>query len=474
MNTPIIRIYAFFALLFGVLVFATSWWSVFTASKLRDNASNRRPLLAEERIKRGTIRSTDGKVLARSVKIDKERYRRTYPTRDMFAHAIGYSYTTLGRSGLEQYRNDPLIGRRTELIGAIDSLLNKRGEGDSLRTTLDTKAQQAAINGLKGRKGAVVALEPSTGKVLVMASSPSYDPNDLDKGDKFKQLATDNQNSPIVNRATQAGYPPGSTMKTVTATAALDSGRYTPNSTVSGRNGKKISGVPLNNFGNENFGDITLTDALTHSVNTVWAEVGEKLGKKTMADYMTRFGFYKQPPIDLPVDQLASSGERENGKLLPPQSSKIDVGRMAIGQDKLLVTPLQMAEVAATIANGGVRMEPHLTDKIVDPDGRTQNQIEPKQAARVMSADTARALTLMMKQVVKEGTGTAAALQGVDVAGKTGTAEIDIQQKINDPWFIGFANDVAVAVVLERVQGGTGGVVAAPIAKAVLEAAGHK
>ena len=131
MNPPIVRLYAFFALLFGILVFATSWWAVFTAPKLRDNASNRRPLLAEERIKRGTIRSADGRVLARSVKIDKDRYRRTYPTKDMFAHAIGYSFTTLGRSGLEQYRNDPLTCRRTELIGAVDSLLNKRGEGDS-------------------------------------------------------------------------------------------------------------------------------------------------------------------------------------------------------------------------------------------------------------------------------------------------------------------------------------------------------
>jgi peptidoglycan glycosyltransferase len=275
MNGPIVRLYGFFALLFGVLVFATSWWSVFGAEDLRENSANRRPLLAEERVKRGTIRSADGKVLARSIKIDKERYRRTYPTDAMFAHAIGYSFTKLGRSGLEQFRNDPLTGRRTELIGAVDSLLNKRGEGDSLRTTLNTKAQQAAIDGLKGRKGAVVALEPSSGKVLVMVSSPAFDPNNLDRGDKFKRLATDNQNSPIVNRATQSGYPPGSTMKAVTATAALDTGKYTPDSTVSGKNGKKISGVPLNNFGNEDFGAITLTDALTNSVNTVWAEVGE-------------------------------------------------------------------------------------------------------------------------------------------------------------------------------------------------------
>ena len=473
MNVPIIRLYALIAALFGVLVFATTWWSVFTAKSLRENTANRRPLLAEERIKRGSIRAADGKVLARSVKIDEERYTRRYPTKDLFAHVIGYSFTSIGRSGLEQFRNDPLTGRRTELIGAIDSLLGERGVGDSIRTTLNAKAQQAAVDGLKGRKGAVVALDPSNGAVLAMVSNPAYDPNGLDDGDNFKELATDEANSPIVNRATQSGYPPGSTMKAVTAAAALDSGKYTPDSTVNGSNGKKISGVPLNNFGGKDYGDITLTEALTNSVNTVWAEVGEKLGKQTMGEYMTKFGFYKQPPIDLPSGQLLASGEREKGRLLSPTSRKIDVGRMAIGQDKLLVTPLQMATVAATIANGGVRMEPHITQKIVDPDGRTQDEIEGERAERVMNEGTARDLTAMMKNVVKEGTGTAAALEGVDLAGKTGTAEIDVERDINHAWFIGFTDEFAVAVVLERVQGGTGGVDAAPIAKQVLEALGE-
>jgi len=472
MNGPIVRLYMLIVLLFGALVFATSWWSVFTAKNLRENVANRRPLLAEERIKRGAIRAADGKVLARSAKIDAERYARRYPTGELFAHVIGYSFTSIGRSGLEQFRNDPLTGRRTELIGAVDSLLGERGVGDSIRTTLNSEAQQAAVDALKGRKGAVVALDPSNGAVLAMVSNPSYDPNGLDDGDKFKALATDEANSPIVNRATQSGYPPGSTMKAVTAAAALDSGKYKPDSTVNGANGKKVSGVPLNNFGGEDFGDITLTEALTKSVNTVWAEVGEELGKQTMGEYMTKFGFYKQPPIDLPSGQLLASGERENGRLLSPNSSKIDVGRMAIGQDKLLVTPLQMATVAATIANGGVRMEPHITQKIVDPDGRTQDEIEGERAERVISEDTARDLTAMMKKVVEEGTGTAAALEGVDLAGKTGTAEIDVERDINDAWFIGFTDEFAVAVVLERIQG-TGGVDAAPVAKAVLEALGE-
>lgn len=472
MNAPIVRLYGLVVVLFAVLVFATSWWSVFGAAGLRENTANRRSLLEEERIKRGTIRSADNKVLASSVPLSDKRFGRRYPTGPLFAHAIGYSFTNLGRSGLEQSRNDALTGRRTELVGALDSLLGHRNVGDNLRSTLNAKAQAVAVKALGSHKGAVVALDPSTGAVLVMASTPSYDPNGLDNAEKFKRLESDDANSPLVNRATQGQYPPGSTMKVVTAAAALDTGRYRPDSRVSGKNGKVISGVPLKNFNGEDFGDIDLTTALTHSVNTVWGEVGEKLGKRTMGDYMKKFGFYAPPEIDLPAGQLAGSGERSKGRLLSPGSRLIDVGRMAIGQDKLLVTPLQMAEVAATVANGGVRMTPHLTQKIIDPDGRTIDDIEPKEAETVMSEQAARDLTAMMKNVVKEGTGTAAALEGIELAGKTGTAEIDIQRGINDPWFIGFTDQFAVAVVLERIPGGQGGIVAAPIAKQVLEALG--
>ena len=165
MNAPIVRLYALVALLFGVLVFATSWWSVFGASGLRNNQANRRPLLEEERVKRGTIRSADGRALARSTPISGKRFRRSYPTGPLFAHAIGYSFTNLGRSGLEQSRNDALTGRRTELIGALDSLLGDRGVGDNLRTTLSAKAQAVAVRALGDRKGAVVAIDPSNGSV---------------------------------------------------------------------------------------------------------------------------------------------------------------------------------------------------------------------------------------------------------------------------------------------------------------------
>ena len=214
-----------------------------------------------------------------------------------------------------------------------------------------------------------------------------------------------------------------------------------------------------------------LTMALTKSINTVWAQVGESLGKRTMAKYMERFGFYAKPPLDYPSDQRYASGEYLNGSLLSPTSGRIDVGRMAIGQDKLLVTPLQMAMVAAAVANQGVLVRPHLTARVVDPDGRVRDSVGSSVYHRVMKADTAQKVAQMMSNVVKEGTGTAAALSGIDVAGKTGTAEI--QAGVNQVWFIAFApiNDprVAIAVTVER-SSGQGGTVAAPIAKQVMEA----
>ncbi len=474
MNTPVLRLYGLVVVLFGVLVAFTSRWTVFEADALRSNDLNRRELLQEQRIRRGTIRTADGKVLARAVREPGETFGRRYPTGDLFAHAIGYSYTTIGRAGLERSRNDELTGRRSELVSAFESILGRSNEGDDLRTTLNAEAQQLAVDALRGsgHKGALVALDVKTGGVLVMASDPSYDPNDLDDPKRFAQLNRDEANAPLVNRATQNGYPPGSTMKVVTAAAALDSGRYRPDSKVDGRNGKPISGVPLNNFAGEDFGSIDLTFALTHSVNTVWAEVGEKLGGRTMQRYMERFGFYSEPPLDYPDEQMSASGVRKGGRLAPMTSDAVDVGRAAIGQGDLFATPLQMASVAQAIGNGGVRLKPHLVDRAVDPDGRVVDTVKPEQADRVISRQTARDLTVMMKNVVREGTGTAAALEGVEVAGKTGTAELN-NTGLNQPWFMAFTPDVAIAVTLERFQGGTGGVTAAPIAKRVLQALGQ-
>ncbi len=474
MKAPILRLYGLVFLLFAVLVGFTSYWSVFDADALRTNPDNRRTLLQEEKIKRGVIRTADGAVIAGSERLSGGRYRRRYPLGELFGHPVGYAFTSIGRSGLERFYNDRLTGVRTELIGVVDSILDRPREGQDLETTLDAKIQKLAVDQLKASpsgKGAVVALDVKSGAVKVLASVPGFDPNDLDKGDRFKGLSTDEGATPLFERATQGLFPPGSTFKAVTAAAALDSGKYTPGSTLSGKNGLAISGVPLNNFGGEDYAQISLTDALTKSVNTVFGQIGEALGKQRMDTYMTRFGFGSRLGLDLPSDQITRSGERLKGRLIPATNRNVDVGRMAIGQDKLLVTPLQMASVAATIANGGERMQPYLVERATDQDGRATYEHEAKRADRVISSDSAAALTAMMKQVVREGTGTAAALSGIEVAGKTGTAELN-NTGLNDLWFIGFAGDHAVAVMVERVQGGQGGTVAAPIAKAVLEALG--
>ena len=474
MNAPVLRLYLLVIVLFAVLVGFTSRWTVFDAESLRDNELNRRALLQEQKIRRGAIRTQDGELLARSVPRPGDTWSRRYPTSDLFAHAVGYSFTTIGRAGIERSHNDTLTGQTDELTGVLDSLLGKDDRGDAIVTTLDAGAQQEAYTALQesGHKGALVALNVRTGGVLAMASSPSYDPNTINDPATFAELNRDTENAPLVNRATQNGYPPGSTMKVVTAAAALDTGRYRPDSRVSGENGKPISGVPLNNFGSEDFGDVDLTFALTNSINTVWAEVGEKLGGRTMQRYMERFGFYAEPPLDYPDAQMSASGVRKGGKLVPVTNDSVDVGRVAIGQGDLFATPLQMATVAQTVANGGVRLEPHFLSRAVDPDGRTVDEAEPEEAERVVSRETAQQLTEMMRQVVREGTGTAAALEGVEVAGKTGTAELNLTG-LNQPWFMGFAGDVAVAVTLERFQGGTGGIDAAPIARRVLEALGQ-
>lgn len=477
MNAPILKLFAVFMVLFAALAVATSWNTVLNADAYRDNALNKRPLLAEQSIRRGTIRARDGTVLAGSVRQGGRTglYERSYTdATQLFAHAVGYDYPLgIGRAGLERARDDDLIGKRSGLTSIFDELRGKRQVGDDLRTNLDPGAQRLALAGLQGRKGAVVAIEPATGKVRVMASTPGYDPRRL--GDKavVSRLNGDQANAPLVNRATQSGFPPGSTMKVITAAAAIDSGMFTPDSVIDGSSPKQISGVPLKNFGSKDFGPITLTTALTFSVNTVWAQVAERLGRKTLNDYMRRFGFYEDPPIDYPSSQLIPSGLYDNKKgLIQASSRSVDIGRTGIGQERLRVTPLQMASVAATIANDGVRMKPRLTDRVVDRDGRTVRRIQPSEATRVMSSSTARKLNEMMGNVVREGSGTAAALQGVDVAGKTGTAELNLRG-LNQPWFIGFAPQsgprVAVAVTVQDVQGGQGGIVAAPIARAVIK-----
>jgi penicillin-binding protein A len=477
MNQPIVRLFGLVIVMFAVLLAFTSRWTIFEAKSLRDNKLNARETLEQQRIDRGMIVAANGSVLARSVRSrasgrSESIYERRYPAGGEFAHAVGYDSITLGRTGIEAFRNTTLNGQSgTNLQSVLDQLQGKKRQGNNVYTTLVPGAQQVANSALAGHEGAVVALDPRTGAVDVMASSPGYDPSSLRSTGAYEGLSR-SAGRPLVNRATQFGYAPGSTFKVITATAAIDSGAYTAESTVSGRNDVTISGVPLQNDENESFGSLSLTQALAKSVNTVWAQVAEHVGKSTLARYMRRFGFDRKPQLDYPAEEMSSSGEYDRGRLVAPTSSQVDVGRMGIGQDKLEVTPLQMAEVAAAVANGGRLMTPHLTSRIVDPDGRTVQQVTPHVQSVVMKPSTATAVRTMMEAVVNEGTGTPAQIPGVQVAGKTGTAETQIGTAINNVWFIAFAPasapKVAIAVTLKGVPG-QGAAFAAPVARAVIE-----
>ena len=488
MNAPIVRIFAVMLLGFGLLVYFTSKWSVFDAEALEENSQNRRPVIQEQQIPRGDIRTVDGLLVAESLPEGGGRnpvYVRRYPVGSLFGHPVGYSFVDVNRTEIELSENDLLVGEENEFETIIDQLRNVPQEGADVTLTIDSEAQRIAAEGLEsavaansgafpGVGGAVVAVEPDTGAVRAMASAPGYDPNTVQNDDEFARLQKA-QGAPLVNRPTQSVYPPGSTMKVVTAAAALDSGEIEPDTVINADSPKEISGVPLENSGGESFGDIPATDALTFSVNTYWAQVGERLGTGTMVEYMKRFGFYSDPELNYPNDQMAPSGAINSaGELV---EDGFDVGRVAIGQGgeegQALASALQMAQVAGTVANGGVLMEPTFLQEAKDPDGRTIEELDPEEQNRVISEEAAAQLTEMMTRVTQEGTASDLSVDGVEFAGKTGTAEINVQEGINQPWFIAFAPaqdpQIAVAATVERCNGCFGANVAGPIATAVME-----
>jgi peptidoglycan glycosyltransferase len=482
-NTPIRRIYVLILLLFGLLVFFASKWAVFDADELEAENANRRPLIEAQQIPRGTITTSDGVLVAESVPEGGGRepvYVRRYPAGSLFGHPVGYSFVEVGNSGIEESENDLLTGEENEFATIIDELQGDQPEGADVTLTIDSEAQRLATDLLSNAVtdpespgAALVAIEPSTGAVRAMVSIPGFDPNEARTDAGFESLSSA-AGSPILNRPTQSVYPPGSTMKVVTAAAALDSGEFEPDTVLNADSPKEISGVPLENSGGQSFGDIDMTTALTFSVNTYWAQVGEQLGTGTMVDYMERFGFYADPELDYPDDQMKASGVYSDGKLV---DEDFDVGRVAIGQGgaegQILASATQMAEVAATVANDGVLMKPTFLQKAVDPDGRTIEELDGgDEQDRVISEETAAQLTEMMTNVTEEGTASDLSVDGVSFAGKTGTAEIDLEGT-NQPWFIAFAPaddpQIAVAATVERCQSCFGGETAGPIVTSVIE-----
>jgi len=470
MTSQIVRLFTLIVALFALLVVFTTRWTVIDASKLDNNTLNRLTLVTQLRIKRGRILADDGTtVLARSVPAGGGTWRRVYPTDQLFAQPVGYSDALEGQAaGLEQSDGGDLRGLQTGLDSIFGQLTRTR-TGDDVYTTLDPRGQRAAAQALGGQEGSVVALNPRTGAILVMYSNPSYN-------DNGRNPCGPRAPGSCFNRATQANYEPGSTFKVVTATAAIDSGLYTPDSVIDGRSPIMVSGVPLENDGNQNWGPQSLTTAMINSINTIFAQVAERVGRGTMTEYMKRFGFYSKPPLDYPPDAIRPSDVHSllNGRPLPPASPDEDIGRIGIGQGGVSVTPLQMAMVAAAVANGGRLMTPHLTARVVNADGVTVKTVKPTVYSQVMKASTAAEVTQMMTKVVEEGTGTTVQFGGISIAGKTGTASRGAPGSgLTEPSFLAFApaNDpkVAIDVIVDQSHGGYGATVAGPIARAVLQ-----
>ncbi|HVQ57546.1 MAG TPA: penicillin-binding transpeptidase domain-containing protein [Solirubrobacterales bacterium] len=480
MNRQIVKLFAFIVVLFGVLVGFTSYWSVFDAKALKEKQANKRPLLEQQQIRRGRILAADGTVIAKSVakgKGDARRFVRRYPEGSLFGHPIGYSFVREGDSEFEQFHNDELVGNESEFASILDELTGTTQEGNDIVTNIDANAQRVALNGLEAAGfGAVVALVPSTGEVKVMASNKSFDPNRIPT--EITKLNRNGIETPLLNRATQGLYPPGSTFKVVTAAAGLESGTITPETPIDAPGTIEVEGNPLSNDFNEDFPGATLDTALTNSVNTWFAQLGQKVGQDKLFETMEKFGFNATPPIDLPDDEVYNSGVTVEGQTLT-RNDPIDLGRMSIGQERLLATPLQMAMVAAAVANGGKLMKPQIWNRVIDPDGRVSDRLDPDEYSEPVSEQTAADLTTAMEGVVSEGTGTNAAIPGVAVAGKTGTAETPgnkacgggIEQ--NQAWFIGFAPaddpQIAIAASVECTEQ-FGNDIAAPIFREVAEA----
>ena len=486
MNRSIVRLFAVVIALFGVLVVWTSRWTVFSANALNHNPLNQLSYFASLKVKRGAIFADNGEVLARSVRARGGTWRRVYPQGSLFAQAVGYYFPqTYGAYGLEAARNYELRGgSQNALTNVFGSFNGTPKVGDDIHTTLDPRAQalarellHATIASTGAASGSVVAIVPQTGAVKVLYSSPSY--NDNNGPTKCKLPGCQ-----VFFDATQGAFPPGSTFKLVTTTAALDSGRYTPDSIFNGDSPVTVSGHSLENDSNYSYGQVTLTKALTDSINTVYAPLGVTLGGSLMQKYMERFGFGSVPPLDYPANQMNASGEvfyphecfgNKRAELLRVTNSCVDLGRTAIGQANLLVTPLQMAMVVSAIANNGKLMQPRLTSKVVNSDGQTVETISPREDDQVMQPKVAGELQQMMRDVVEEGTGQSANLEGLNIAGKTGTASTGGTrdgQPLDDAWFVGFPETnrkIAVAVELTDIPNGFGGTYAAPIAAKVIQ-----
>jgi peptidoglycan glycosyltransferase len=457
------------AVLLVLLVLNLTYIQVVAADDLRTHEANNRGLADEIRSPRGAIITADGVVLAESIQ-EGEFYARQYPQGDLAGHVVGYYSTQYGRTGIEASQNEALIGQREfrTLRDAIESAAGLPVPGRDVVLTIDANVQRAAEQALEGYRGAVVAIDPQTGEVLAMASSPDYDPGTVDGS--WEALAADVE-APLFNRAAMSLYPPGSTFKPVTLTGAFGADIADADTAYPGPASLDIGGAPVTNYGGASYGEITLREATAKSVNTVFGQLAVDLGANDLVAQSEAFGFNDEPPLGIPSE---ASLMPDPAEMTEWETAWAGVGQ-PVGEHESPPGPqstaLQMALVAAGIGNEGVVMEPRLVGRITDEAGRVLSSPGPRTWRSATDAQTAAEVTDLMVGVVEAGSGRAAAIDGVTVAGKTGTAETGKDTETH-AWFIAFAPAVnpkiAVAVVLENA--GVGGRVAAPRARQVLEA----
>ncbi|MBB5787276.1 peptidoglycan D,D-transpeptidase FtsI family protein [Jiangella mangrovi] len=485
MNSPIRRISAGCLLLCIALLINATYVQAFWADDLNARSENRRVLLDEYSRERGPILLADDTPVAQSVPVDDEyQFLRQYPGEAIYAPLTGYYSYTFGRTALERAQNDILSGDDDRLFvrRLIDLVTGEEPRGGAVRLTIDPAAQQAAWDGLtdEGFKGAVVAIDVQTGAILAMVSTPSYDPNPMashsfEVQQETRDALAADPDKPDLNRAIAQRLPPGSVFKLVTAAAALESGEFEPDTEVPGPADYDLpqSTRPLPNQNGEACldGTPTLTEALRISCNTAFAYLGNELGDDALREQAEKFGFGTQPLTNDDMNAATS--------IFPPDPDEPQTALSAIGQFDVQATPLQMAMVSAAIANDGVLMEPYLVREVSGPDLVSPiERTEPEERTRAVSPETAEELTQMMVDVVENGTGENARIDGIEVAGKTGTAQSS-PERPPYAWFTSFAPadepSVAVAVVIEDAPDTArddigGGRLAAPIARAVMQA----
>jgi peptidoglycan glycosyltransferase len=481
-NRPIRRVGYAVTILILLLVAQLTYLQVVDANNLANDPNNVRSQLKEYNRARGKILTADGSVVAESVPTTGDfKYARAYPQIGLFAHVAGYqSFVNLvGSTGVEKSYNDVLTGQDSSLqLQNLRNALSGKADTNDVVLSLTESAQKTAEQALAGQRGSVVALDVQTGAVLAMYSNPTFNPNGLSiqntqvVQDTFNQINSDANGKPALQRAYRDRYSPGSTFKVVTTKSAIETGTATPTSpSFDYTTGFQIPGTTttLHNFGDESCGG-TMEESLVVSCNATFAALGYQMGD-AFAPAMDECGIDSTPPIDLSPPAVDSVGPRVG-------ADRARFALAGIGQGDVFTSPLQMALIAESIADGGVIKEPHVVKEIRNSDGKVVRTIPTKDWKTCMQPTTAATLTNMMVEVVNRGTGTNASMadQGIQVAGKTGTAETTPDEKPN-AWFIAFAPAqqprYAVAVIVEH--GGssqsetTGGAIAAPIAKQMLQ-----